>query len=93
MPLSETLQEDDNDNNIESLTTQWSEQVSKLDRKVGDSSAFAYEDDRRHEREVEELRQKLQKLKVVSRAKVTNSRIYSSAYHPDPAKDIVFFGG
>jgi len=44
-------------------------------------------------KEVKALRDKLQKLKVVSRAKVTQNRIYSAAYHPEITKDLIFFGG
>ena len=43
-------------------------------------------------KEVNELQEKLKDLKVVSRAKVTEDRIYSAAYHPEMAKDLVFFG-
>jgi len=32
-------------------------------------------------------------LKVVARAKVMQDRVYSAAYHPDPTKDLIFFGG
>lgn len=32
-------------------------------------------------------------LKVVSRAKVTQDRVYSAAYHPEITKDLIFFGG
>ena len=44
-------------------------------------------------KEVKGLRAKLQGLKVVSRAKVTQDRIYSAAYHPEITKDLIFFGG
>ena len=37
--------------------------------------------------------ERLQNLKVVSRAKVTENRVYNAAYHPEKTKDIVFFGG
>ena len=39
------------------------------------------------------LKEKLGKLKIVARAKVTQDRIYSAAYHPEPTKDLIFFGG
>ena len=42
---------------------------------------------------IKELRDQLQGLKVVSRAKVTQDRIYSAAYHPEVTKDLIFFGG
>lgn len=62
-------------------------------KRVGDSDAFAFNDDKRDEACVAELREKLQELKVVSRAKVTQDRIYSAAYHPEITKDLIFFGG
>lgn len=43
-------------------------------------------------KDVKELQEKLKGLKVVSRAKVTEDRIYSAAYHPEVTKDLVFFG-
>lgn len=32
-------------------------------------------------------------MKIVARAKVTQDRVYSAAYHPDPTTDLIFFGG
>ncbi|KAH9934672.1 WD40-repeat-containing domain protein [Fomitopsis serialis] len=49
-------------------------------------------DDVKDKAAIAELREKLGKLKVVSRAKVTQDRVYSAAYHPDPTKDLIFFG-
>lgn len=62
-------------------------------KRVGDPDAFAFDDDKGDEACVAELREKLQELKVVSRAKVTQDRIYSAAYHPEITKDLIFFGG
>lgn len=64
-------------------------------RRVGDFDAFEYDDDsdKREAREVAKLREKLQSLKVVARAKVNQNRIYSAAYHPEVSKDLIFFGG
>ncbi|SJL00456.1 related to WD repeat-containing protein CNI03070 [Armillaria ostoyae] len=42
--------------------------------------------------ELEDLRAELKGMRVVSRAKVTENRIYSAAYHPDVQKDLIFFG-
>ncbi|KAF9075245.1 WD40-repeat-containing domain protein [Rhodocollybia butyracea] len=61
-------------------------------RRPADTEAFVFEQDVKDQAEVEELRQKLQNMKVVARAKVTENRIYSAAYHPDPTKDLIFFG-
>ena len=61
-------------------------------RRVGNQSEFVY-DDLQEKRAVEELKEKLKDLKVVSRAKVTQNRVYSVAYHPEVTKDLIFFGG
>jgi hypothetical protein len=36
------------------------------------------------------LREELKKMKIVSRAKVTQDRIYSMAYHPEPVSCVDF---
>lgn len=64
-----------------------------LPQRVADAEAFVFDEDQKNEAEVADLRKRLQKLRVVSRAKVTKDRIYSAAYHPEPTKDLVFFGG
>jgi len=43
--------------------------------------------------EVAALRERFQNMKIVARAKVTQDRVYSAAYHPDPTMDLIFFGG
>jgi WD repeat-containing protein 76 len=43
--------------------------------------------------EVAALRERFQNMKIVARAKVTQDRVYSAAYHPDPTTDLIFFGG
>ncbi|KAG6866957.1 hypothetical protein C0991_003873 [Blastosporella zonata] len=62
-------------------------------RRVADPEAFTYDgDNAKQKAEVVELRERLQSMKIVSRAKVTQDRVYSAAYHPEVAKDIIFFG-
>lgn len=53
---------------------------STLSRRVAGPSSAAREFD---ERETEELREAYSEVKIVSRAKVTQDRIYSSLYHPE----------
>jgi len=65
----------------------------KQPRRVQDPDAIAFDDEKKHTREVEALRKQLKELKVVARAKVTENRIYCAAYHPEPTKDLLFFGG
>jgi hypothetical protein len=66
---------------------------SSQPRRTGDPEAFTFDNDKSDEACVAELREKLQGLKVVSRAKVTQDRIYSAAYHPEITKDLICFGG
>ncbi|KAI0780766.1 WD40 repeat-like protein [Trametes elegans] len=54
--------------------------------------AYVFDEEEKDVHEVRELKKRLGKLKVVSRAKVTQDRIYSVAYHPEISKDLVFFG-
>ncbi|KAI0322216.1 WD40-repeat-containing domain protein [Amylostereum chailletii] len=61
-------------------------------RRLPDQDAFVFEEDTKEEVEVAALRTRLQKLKVVARAKVTIDRVYSAAYHPEVTKDLIFFG-
>ncbi|KAM6500479.1 WD40-repeat-containing domain protein [Amanita muscaria] len=61
-------------------------------RRVADIDAYTFKDDEHATAEVEELRSKLKSMKIVSRAKVTDDRVYSCAYHPERTKDLIFFG-
>ncbi|KAG6874192.1 hypothetical protein C0995_003738 [Termitomyces sp. Mi166 len=62
-------------------------------RRVADPEEFNYgKDNKKEEAKVNELRERLQSLKIVSRAKVTQDRVYSAAYHPEISKDLIFFG-
>ncbi|KAN0076783.1 WD40-repeat-containing domain protein [Tylopilus felleus] len=63
-----------------------------IPRGVGNVDAWVYEGDKHNEREAQQLRKRLGNMKIVSRAKVTQDRIYSAAYHPEPTKDLIFFG-
>lgn len=72
------------------------QQVCKVPnpRRVGEDDAFTFDGDSKAEdAEVADLRKKLNTLKVVARAKVTQDRVYSAAYHPEVTKDLIFFGG
>ncbi|KAG6814381.1 hypothetical protein H0H92_010967 [Tricholoma furcatifolium] len=60
-------------------------------RRVAEPEAFTG-GDKREEADVADLRERLQALKIVSRAKVTQDRVYSAAYHPEITKDLLFFG-
>jgi hypothetical protein len=64
-----------------------------ISRALPKADAFVFDVDKKEEVEVAALRRRVQGLKVVSRAKVTQDRIYSSAYHPEVTKDLIFFGG
>ena len=60
---------------------------------VSGDDAFDFDDDKQEHAELKNLKEKLSNLKVIARAKVTQDRIYSAAYHPEPTKDLIFFGG
>ena len=62
-------------------------------RRVGDAEAYSFQDDKSDATAVGDLRNRLKSMKIVSRAKVTQDRVYSCAYHPEPTKDLIFFGG
>lgn len=57
------------------------------------SMSDAYFEEKLVNSALEELRQELKEMVVVSRAKVTQNRIYSATYHGDRTKDLIFFGG
>ncbi|KZP19487.1 WD40 repeat-like protein [Athelia psychrophila] len=82
-----TLVEDADPMDLSSLSEAL--KVTSQPRRVGTVEAMS---ESREAREIQELRDKLQGLKVVSRAKVTQDRIYSAAYHPEVTKDLIFFG-
>ncbi|THH08660.1 hypothetical protein EW146_g8923 [Bondarzewia mesenterica] len=65
---------------------------SSLPRGVAKQDTFVFEDDKTEAREMVALRKRVQGLTIVARAKVTQDRIYSAAYHPEPTKDLIFFG-
>jgi hypothetical protein len=70
--------------------------VIQCRRRVPDPEAYAFNDEgssQKEERAVTEIREKVQDLKVVARAKVVTERIYCAAYHPEKTKDLIFFGG
>ena len=67
--------------------------LARYPRRRGDRDAFVFDSSKREDAEVAALRAKLQNMKIVARAKVTQDRVYSAAYHPEPTKDLIFFGG
>lgn len=89
-----TLAEENNPQELSKLT-ELMESIpqSSTTRKLGNPDCYDYEDDERHKAEANELRDKVQNLSVISRAKVTTNRIYCAAYHPERSKDLIFFGG
>jgi hypothetical protein len=67
--------------------------VVQIAKRAGDPEAFTFDDDKKENVVVARLRESLQPLKIVSRAKVTQNRVYSAVYHPEVSKDLIFFGG
>ncbi|KAJ7452352.1 WD40-repeat-containing domain protein [Mycena galericulata] len=83
------LAENEEEADIATLSSVF-ENISQVKRQVKDEDAF--DSDEEDGSLVSELRDKLQDLKVVSRAKVTQDRVYSAVYHPEVTKDLIFFG-
>ncbi|KAJ7343432.1 WD40-repeat-containing domain protein [Mycena albidolilacea] len=86
-----TLAEDEEEADIVALSATF-QTVSQNRGQAWDEDAAYQSEDEEDDNLVVELREKLQDLKVVSRAKVTQDRIYSAAYHPEKTKDLIFFG-
>jgi hypothetical protein len=86
------LVEDKEQEELSGLTTTLQTAEGQVKR-VGDPDGFLFDTDKQDRAAVEELREKLQKMKIVARAKVTTNRIYSAAFHPEATKDLLFFGG
>ncbi|KAI0748287.1 WD40 repeat-like protein [Daedaleopsis nitida] len=61
-------------------------------RGTSGDDAYVFQEVKQEQTEVKALKERLGKLKVVARAKVTQDRVYSAAYHPEPTKDLIFFG-
>ncbi|KAJ2935376.1 hypothetical protein H1R20_g1717, partial [Candolleomyces eurysporus] len=61
-------------------------------QRIGDFDDFAFEDSKEDERALADLKERMGKLVVHARAKVTKSRVYCAAYHPEVTKDLIFFG-
>jgi len=66
---------------------------TRYPRRASSQDAFVFAKDKMEAAEVAALRERFQNMKIVARAKVTQDRVYSAAYHPDPTRDLIFFGG
>ncbi|KAL4077073.1 WD40-repeat-containing domain protein [Scleroderma yunnanense] len=89
--LTDVGELDDNDMNALRGTFQAVTNTA-IPRRVGSVRDWVFERNNKDEVEVEALRKNLSTMKVVARAKVTENRVYSAAYHPEPSKDLIFFG-
>ncbi|VDB83034.1 unnamed protein product [Peniophora sp. CBMAI 1063] len=88
-----TRGEDLNEEQVSSLRTDLKALAdTPIPKRLPRQDAYVFDVEKEEAVEVKALRARMQKLKVVSRAKVTTDRIYSAAYHPEPSKDLVFFG-
>ncbi|KAJ6547617.1 WD40-repeat-containing domain protein [Mycena capillaripes] len=86
-----TLAENEEEADLATLSAAL-QNVSQNRRHARDEDAFQSDDETEEDNLVAELRDKLEDLKVVSRAKVTQDRVYSAAYHSEITKDLIFFG-
>ncbi|KAJ7219325.1 WD40-repeat-containing domain protein [Mycena pura] len=86
-----TLAEGEEAEDLASLSVAF-QQVSQTSTHTRDEDAFQSDEETEEDKLVAEIREKVEDLKIVSRAKVTQDRIYSAAYHPEVTKDLIFFG-
>ncbi|KAI0065378.1 WD40 repeat-like protein [Artomyces pyxidatus] len=61
-------------------------------RRAAAPDAFVFDGDAKEDAEAAALRERLSKMRIVARAKVTQDRVYSATYHPEVTKDLIFFG-
>lgn len=61
--------------------------------RIGNVGDWVFETTGKVEKEVDNLKEMLRDMRIVARATVTEGRVYSAAYHPEPSKDLIFFGG
>ncbi|KAG5650769.1 hypothetical protein H0H81_011108 [Sphagnurus paluster] len=88
------LMGEDSTQEVSSMTTLLQEVAqTPYPKSIGDPESFAFNDDKKDDVALADLRERLKCLKIVSRAKVTQDRVYSAAYHPEITKDLIFFGG
>ncbi|EPQ58018.1 WD40 repeat-like protein [Gloeophyllum trabeum ATCC 11539] len=89
----ETLMEGEQPEDVAALKSTLAE-VCKTShaKRTAEQDAFVFDDDEKEEVGLAALRKRMQKLKVVARAKVTQDRVYSAVYHPEVSKDIILFG-
>ena len=90
--LTDAGELDDNDTTALRRTVQ-AVTNGPIPKRVGNVRDWVFDRNEKDEEEVKALRERLGKMKIVARAKVTEDRIYSAAYHPEPSKDLIFFGG
>ena len=82
LDLEALLGEDADDKESAELAIQLSDLCSSSHpASVGDAHDW---DEEKPNPEKKRLEEELKKMKIVSRAKVTQDRIYSMAYHPEP---------
>lgn len=88
-----TLVETNKPEDVSNLSTTMSSIVQFSDSCSLSPEAFTFDNDEEHQSALKILREQVQGLKVISRAKVVMHRICSVAYHPEVSKDLIFFGG
>lgn len=91
LELAELVDEED-EGLASSFFTEFSSLTEQTQR-TGDPEKFLYHDDAQEKASVEGLKADIAGMKIVSRAKVTQNRVYCAVYHPDITKDLIFFGG
>ncbi|KLO13552.1 WD40 repeat-like protein [Schizopora paradoxa] len=88
-----TLMPDSEDYEIQELTnTLKSVAEGSIPRQLPVAEPYVFSNTDEEKAEVAALKKRLKNMKIASVNKITSDRIYSSAYHPDKSKDLIFFG-
>ncbi|KAJ7063356.1 WD40-repeat-containing domain protein, partial [Mycena amicta] len=87
-----TLAEDGEAEDLTALSSLFDTIPSARRQRARDEDAYQSDEEAEEDKFVTEIREKVQDLKIVARAKVTQDRVYSAAYHPEVTKDLIFFG-
>lgn len=89
-----SLMPDSEENAIQALAnTLKSVSEGSFPRRIPVAKTYEFSNTDEEKAEVAALKKKFKTMKIVSHNKLTKERIYSSAYHPEKSKDLIFFGG
>jgi WD repeat-containing protein 76 len=85
-----TLGDELSSQELMSLTTTL-EGCARAGQRENEARVYDFSSSRKEEHQVTELKTRFANMKIVSRAKVTNERVYSSLYHPEKVQLASFY--